>query len=446
MRQDSFTRKITLFFFISLGLFIGIVLVFAVSNTGKMTSGTTVLLISAGLLSVLAAYLFRRRNIIKASGDEKERTEVGFVVDTFHELVGKLKDKEKELERLRAFAEEKAVRIEAYNENVLQSVPSGVISIDNDMKIKSINQTAGQILGIDASDAINKGVEEVFKEPLTTLMKEHRALSRGEYLYITGNSRNVWLGISASELKNMSGDIIGFIFVFTDLTEIKALQAQVELKERLSQLGEMSAGISHELRNSMSVISGYAKLLSKKTEQAHKPAVDAIMAEIKGMDKIISELLSFAKPSVLTMEEVGLNKLIKDTVEAVVGDKEAIKVSMNFQNVVAVNADAALLRQALSNLFINAVEAMPQGGDITIGLRTIQDKAEISIRDTGCGISEDIKQKIFLPFFTTKPEGTGFGLALVQKIIISHGGTIELESQEGTGSVFTITFPGYQDL
>lgn len=443
MRQDSFTKNITFFFFISLGLFIGIVLVFAVSNTGKMASGTPVLLISAGLLSVVAAYLFRRRNIIKASGDEKDRTEVGFVVDTFHELVGKLKDKEKELERLRAFAEEKAVRIEAYNENVLQSVPSGVISIDNDMKIKSINQTAVQILGIDASDAINKGVEEVFKEPLTTLMKEHRALSRGEYQYITGDSRNVWLGISASELKNMSGDIIGFIFVFTDLTEIKALQAQVELKERLSQLGEMSAGISHELRNSMSVISGYAKLLSKKTEQAHKPAVDAIMAEIKGMDKIISELLSFAKPSVLTMEEVGLNKLIKDTVEAVVGDKEAIKVSMNFQNVVAVNADAVLLRQALSNLFINAAEAMPQGGDIIIGLRTIQDKAEISIRDTGCGISEDIKQKMFLPFYTTKPEGTGFGLALVQKIIISHGCTIEVESQEGTGSVFTITFPGY---
>jgi len=440
--QDNFFRALMLFLFAFLGTMLGVFLVPHLEKAGiKFTFGVGTSLVAAVILPAVMIYVFKQRKTLKTPETAKEHSEVGFVVDTFQELVGKLKEKEKELERLRSFAEEKAVSFEAYNENILQSVPSGVISIDNYMKIKSINQAAGHILGINAKDVIDKSVMDVFKEPLITLMKENKTVSRGEYQYVTGDKRNVWLGITASELKNTSGDIIGSIFVFTDLTDIKALQLQIELKERLSQLGEMSAGISHELRNSMSVVSGYTKLLSKKTEQANIPTVNAIMEEIKNMDKIISELLAFAKPTVLSMEAVDLNKLIKDTVEAVAGDKKAVKVSMKFESAVSIRADAVLLRQALSNLFINAVEAMPQGGNIDIGLRVIQNKAEMSVKDTGCGIPEDIKRKIFLPFYTTKPEGIGFGLALVQKIVISHGGVIEVESKEGAGSLFTITFP-----
>lgn len=103
-----------------------------------------------------------------------------------------------------------------------------------------------------------------------------------------------------------------------------------------------------------------------------------------------------------------------------------------------------LLRQALSNLIINAGEAMPNGGSISIGVRKVQNKAEISIRDSGCGIPDDIRQKIFLPFYSTKPQGIGFGLALVQKIVVSHGGSIEVESREGEGSLFTITLPAVE--
>jgi PAS domain S-box-containing protein len=440
--QDNFFRALMLFLSAFLGMMLGVFLVPHLKEAGiKFSFGMGISFATAVILPAVMIYVFKQRKTLKTPETAKEHSEVGFVVDTFHELVGKLKEKEKELERLRSFAEEKAVSIESYNENILQSVPSGVISIDNEMKIKSINQAAEHILGINAKETIGKNVIDTFKEPLLTLMKDNKPVSRGEYQYITGDKRNVWLGISVSELKNASGEKIGSIFVFTDLTEIKALLAQVELKERLSQLGEMSAGISHELRNSMSVISGYAKLLSKKTEQANKPDVNAIMEEIKNMDKIISELLAFAKPTVLSMEEVDLNKLIKDTVEAVAGDQKTVNILMELESEVSIRADAVLLRQTLSNLFINALESMPQGGNIEIGLRVIHNKAVINIKDTGCGIPEDIKRKIFLPFYTTKPEGIGFGLALVQKIIISHGGIIEVESKEGTGSVFTITFP-----
>jgi PAS domain S-box-containing protein len=440
--QDSFFRTLILFLFAFIGMLTGVLIIPYLEKAGlKLTVGAAVYLSAAIIVPLLLMYIFKQRKALKTQAREKERTEAGFVVNTLHELLKKLKEKEKELQKLKTFAEERAVSIEAYNENILQSVPSGVISVDTELKIKSMNQAADHILGVDANRAIGNNFTDMFQEPLTTLMKEHRTVSRVEYPYVTGDKRHIWLGITTSELRNAAGEKIGFIFVFTDLSDIKALQTQVELKERLSQLGEMSAGISHELRNSMSVISGYAKLLGKKVDEASRPTVDAVMEEIKNMDRIISELLAFAKPTILHMENVDLHELIKDIAAVSIGNSEAVRVSIKADTPLSIRADAVLLRQALSNLIINAGEAMPNGGSIAIGLRQVKNKAEISVRDSGCGIPEDIRQKIFLPFYTTKPQGIGFGLALVQKIVVSHGGSIEVESREGEGSLFTVILP-----
>jgi PAS domain S-box-containing protein len=404
MRDRFFIRALVISLFVVLGLMIGIILVPALEG-----NDSRYILVAGGLLIIAAAaiciriYIVRQKRMLGTKVEGKEGSEVGFVVDTFHDLVAKLKEKEKELERLKAFAEEKAGRMEAYNENILQSVPSGVVSVDNSLKIKSINQAAERILGVDSKEIIERNFNEVFNEPLTALIKDNRTVSRVEYQYVTSDRRHIWLGITTSQLKNAACEKIGLIFVFTDLTDIKALQAEVDLKQRLSQLGEMSAGISHELRNSMSVISGYAKLLGKKADTSMMSTVDAISAEIDNMNKIISELLAFAKPTVLNTEQVDLNRL--------------------------------------TNLFVNAAEAMPGGGSLEIELNRVRNKAEIRIRDTGHGIPEDIRQKIFLPFFTTKDEGIGFGLALVQKIIVSHGGSIEVESKDGEGTTFRVTLP-----
>ena len=402
-------------------------------------AGISVITIIVLMISFVQFHFTKQKKMSETSVAGGDGSEVGFVVDTFHDLVAKLKEKERELEMLKGFAEEKAVRMEAYNENVLQSVPSGVISIDNSIIIKSINQSAEQILGIEAKNAIGEKFDDVFREPLTLLLNDDRTVSRAEYPYVTDDRRHIWLGITTSQLRNSADEKIGLIFVFTDLTDIKALQSQVELKQRLSQLGEMSAGISHELRNSMSVISGYAKLLSKKVEASNKTTVDAIQSEINIMDRIISELLAFAKPSVLNREELVINDLIKETVAGVMGRYDSVNVTFNANAPLSIKADKVLLRQALTNLLMNAVEAMPGGGNLEIHLRHSHNKAEIHIKDTGCGIPDDIKDKIFLPFFTTKQEGIGFGLALVQKIIISHGGSIEVDSKKGEGTAFIMT-------
>jgi two-component system sensor histidine kinase AtoS len=444
MEDNSFMKGVFVSLFVFLGLMAGIALVPAVEGRGiQYVLYIAVVLAIAALIMALRIYVMRRRKVLRSPEQQKQDTEVGFVVETFHDLVAKLKEKEIELKKLKALAEEKATSMEAYNENILQSVPSGVISVDNSMTIKSINQAAEKILGLNSGNVIEVNFNGIFNAPLLTLISGHENVVRGEYQYTTKDNRNIWLGISTSQLKNAAGEKIGHIFVFTDLTDIKALQARMELKERLSQLGEMSAGISHELRNSMSVISGYAKLLSKKVEEPNKHAVDEILLEIRTMDKIISELLAFAKPSVLSVEQVDLHELVDETIKYAVvdNDRVSLSVDVDVESPAKVNADAVLMKQALTNILINASEAMPKGGTISIRIRRLNNRVKMYIEDSGPGIPEDIREKIFLPFYTTKAEGIGLGLALVQKIIFAHGGTIEVGSNQGGGTSFSITLP-----
>ncbi len=438
MPYNTFVRTFKISVFVLLGLLLGIMLFYAIEHDGLPYVISVVVFM---IIVYLIVVIVRQRKVIGSMEDLQRTSDVGFVFDTFQNLVGKMKEDEKELEKSKTFAEEKAGTIEAYNENILQSVPSGVVSINNSLKIKSMNQAAARILGTNAEEVIGRNFGEVMREPFVKLAKEGDPVLRGEYQYVTPDKRHIWIGITTSELKNKEDEKIGLIFVFTDLTDIKNLQAQIELKQRLSQLGEMSTGISHELRNSMSVISGYAKLLAKKTDASVKPTVDAISSEIINMDKIISELLAFAKPTVLTLEQTDLNIMIALLVKSVSEENDAVKISFDSTGDVLVNADEVLLRQAFLNLLKNAAEAMPDGGKMDIAIERIDNKVQIQVADTGEGVPKEVLQKIFLPFFTTKEEGVGLGLALVHKIIVSHGGSIKVESTEGKGTLFIILLP-----
>ena len=439
MPGEKAVRAVVIFMVLFSGVLIGSLLDVVSKDSGLLVFlGIFFFFFVVVIYGLIRLYIVRKRNILKTPDGNKKESEVGFVVDTFHELVAKLKEKEKELARLKSLAEEKAVGMEAYNENILKSVPSGVVTVDTSMTIKSINQAAEHILGVDAKEAVNRNFPDVFNAPLIMLIKDDWVHDRGEYPYVTGDGRHIWLGLATSHLKNASEETIGSILVMTDLTDIKALQRQVELKQRLSQLGEMSAGIAHELRNSMSVISGYAKLLSRHVEEKSMPAVNSILSEITDMDNIISELLNFARPTVLNTSVIDLNKLINETSSSVAGNNESVRLSLKNDGELLINADEVLMRQALNNLFINAVESMPDGGDLEIDSSPAGEMAVLLIKDTGEGIPEGFRDKIFLPFYTTKEKGVGLGLALVQKIIISHGGSIDVQSREGEGTTFII--------
>jgi len=404
----------------------------------------SVVLLIAGVLSLFFIRILMRYFRAKKNSEQKDTSKVSFVVDTFHDLVSQLKEKEKELDVLRKKAEDRAIAIAGYNENILQSVPSGVISFDEEMRITKVNLSAEKILEIKGKAVVGKYHTEVLNKPITDFLRDRRVIERGEFPYITPSGKKIWLGHTLSPLKDKDGRTIGRILIFTDLTHLKAIESQIELRNKLSSLGEISAGIAHELRNPMGVIAGYTKLLSKKADVSMKPTVDAISGEIVVMDRIISDFLSFAKPMDLSLSDVDLQTVIENCVASTINEQSNIQVKLDLRMLPVIKGDEVLLRQAFTNLVQNSAEAMQAGGELAISA-SVQKAADggfldILISDTGHGISDNIKNKIFLPFFTTKEKGTGLGLALVHKIVVSHGGNISVESSE-KGTTFRIRLP-----
>ncbi len=403
----------------------------------------TIMIVTLVLVGLLFIWLYiarimgssrKRRDVV-----DKDSTEVGFVVDTFHDLVSKLKEKERELEILKRKAEDRASSIEIYNEDILQSVPSGVVSLDQELRITKMNQSAEKMLEMRETESIGKKYSEIFNEPVAGIIAEKPVVERAEIGYVTKSGKRIWLGLNISLLKDSANKIIGKIFVFTDLTELKAFQSQMELRERLSTLGEMSAGIAHELRNPLGVISGYAKLLSKKVDSTLYPTVEAILKEVAVMDRIISDFLSFARQTDLIFSEVDLKGLLRGCISAVADSVPGVRIIERLDKLPVIRVDEVLLRQSVTNVLQNAVESMPEGGDLIVSC-SVGDCLDISVADTGHGIPLNIRDKIFLPFFTTKERGTGLGLSIVHKIVVSHGGTVQLESG-GRGTIITIRLP-----
>lgn len=331
----------------------------------------TITLITILTLLVFLILFFLVRSFLdfqkkKAEAKNREVTQVGFVVDTFHDLVSKLKEKERELEGLRKNAEERAWSIEQYNENILQSVSSGVVSFDRESRITKMNAAAEHILDMKEANVLTKKYHEVFHSPITELIDRREIIERAEISYLSGSGKRIWLGLTVSPLKDSKYNTIGQLLVFTDLTELKAFQSQQELRERLSTLGEMSAGIAHEMRNPLAVISGYTKMLSKRVDDSMKPAVDSIAKEVMVMDRIITDFLSFAKPTDLSASEVNLKDLLEGCLSSLEGISAGMKIIVNTEMLPHIRADEVLLRQACTNLLQNALESMPEGGQLKV--------------------------------------------------------------------------------
>ncbi len=399
-------------------------------------------IVSAAVLAGGLVSRYRRQLGLRKETQEKT-TETAFIINAFHEVNKQLKDKEKELERLRSLAEQRAENVESYNENILQCVTSGVMTFDRDCRLTTINRAAEEMLGMGREQAVGKSCRELFNEGAITgavhnTIERTIPSARMEAALERPQGR-IWLGFNTAVLTDRHGAALGVILSFSDLTEVKRLQEQVELRERLTALGEMSAGIAHELRNPMAVISGYVNLLSRKADPAAQTIIRDIAAEINGMNRIIGDLLTFARPASLNRVQVDLKELIEGCVAGVLqatGASDRVKTVLKLDEMSA-SLDEVLMRQAFTNLIQNAVEAMPDGGTLVVEARVGKEIA-VTVRDTGIGIPGDDLRKVFLPFYTTKDTGVGLGLALVHKIILSHGGRIEVDSVRGKGTAFKV--------
>jgi signal transduction histidine kinase len=216
-------------------------------------------------------------------------------------------------------------------------------------------------------------------------------------------------------------------------------------------LGEMSAGIAHEFRNFMGTILGAAKLAARQVpaKDPSQESLSAILHVVSDMDHLITQFLNFAKKTELDLRPVAVEEWLRRVVEQAWAQSATESHHVEFRcsaNIGHISIDEVLMRQALSNLVQNAIEAMPKGGELQIATKVMQSQTsrrelELRISDTGLGIPGDRLEKIFLPFYTTKTKGTGLGLALVHKIILLHNGGIDVESREGEGTTFRVHLP-----
>ncbi|HEY3197267.1 MAG TPA: ATP-binding protein [Nitrospirales bacterium] len=435
---------------------------------GSLQPTASVLMkVLGSLLLILPLYGVFSRFIVSSQGGEAEdhspeapvveQDRTGVMIEAFHDVVRRLREKEQELVRLRSEAEARAQEFESYNENILRSVASGVITFNEDSIVTTFNEAAGRILRIEWQSIIGKTCDEVFgvgskiSRLLTRAHRHGEIITREQFELEQRDGRRIWLGVSTSLLKDRAERFIGTTFVFTDLTEVKELQAQVELRERMTVVGEMSAGIAHEFRNFMGTILGAAKLIARqiKPNEVAQESLSTILHVISDMDYLITQFLNFSKKTELDLKPVDLHGWLKRVVDQVWSQSASDFHHAEIHcpaNIAAVSMDEVLMRQALSNLVQNAVEAMPKGGSVQISTAMVQSHSgrpelELRITDSGLGIPGDRLDKIFLPFYTTKTKGTGLGLALVHKIVLLHNGRIQVESQEGKGTTFRVHLP-----
>jgi two-component system sensor histidine kinase PilS (NtrC family) len=329
------------------------------------------------------------------------------------------------------------------HENILQSLTSGVITLDLEGRVISINKTGLEILEIS-------GENEVLLRNLNWLMPgietgKLTSKKREQMLYTTPDGRRLTLGFSSSVLRDGEGQKKGYIIIFQDLTEIKELESRLRTSEKLALLGQLSAGLAHEIRNPLSAISGSVEILSEdiKPTEENIRLVRVATQEVERLNLLVEDFLLLTVPiqQIPNAVDVGLN--ISETVESFMRTvrRNGLEIVVDIQKEVYVKADSYRLKQAIWNLLLNSMQAMPKGGRIIIQSYLEEENIQIKVSDNGSGIDEKIMSRIFEPFFTTKKVGTGLGLAIVQKVIEGYNGKIDVISSEGEGTTFVMTLP-----
>ncbi|HYK39969.1 MAG TPA: ATP-binding protein [Candidatus Eremiobacteraceae bacterium] len=392
------------------------------------------------------------RNADPSPSPARKEDASAFMAASMQAVIQKLKEQEKELERLHKEERDRADLTERLSEEVTRNMPAGLIVVNAQSIITSANPAAEQTLGQRGlgfrrfSEALgeNSDLSRLISDCLATGKIFRR--EQIEHLDAAGDIRQ--LGVTISPIRKSGDDVSGVICLLTDLTELASLQKQMQLKENLAALGELSAGIAHEFKNALATISGYAQMIQAET--ASPEAADnaeKILEQTRNITKVVTEFLKYARPLDISDEQVALEPVIERVVSEVA---EAIpSVRLRFEGPFGVVAgDESFLRQAFLNLTRNAAEACssaPNGGKIILRSENLQrDGAgyqRITIFDNGPGIPREVLPKLFRPFFTTKPNGTGLGLAVVQKIILQHGGQVEARNREEGGAAFIVTLP-----
>lgn len=422
---------------------------------------------AVGILAVVGTIFFLLRKFFQSTREEQtqepaaETPRVGnasaFMTASMQGVIKQLREQEKELERLHKIERERAEDTARMSEEVTRNMPAGLVVVNATGIISSANPASEQVLGTRGLGF--RRYSEVLgeKSELTRLVGECLAngniFRREQIKHEAPSGDTRLLGVTISPIRRGTEKISGAICLLTDLTELAALQQQMQLKENLAALGELSAGIAHEFKSALATISGYAQMIQAETVTGEvAESAERILEQTRNITHVVTEFLKYARPLEISSEPVPLESLIERVAAEI---SEAVpQVKIRFEGPLAsVPGDEGLLRQALLNLARNAAEAcadVPGGGKVVIRGEFVKHEdlgtQRVTIFDNGPGIAAANMQKLFRPFFTTKAKGTGLGLAVVQKIIVQHGGRVEARNRPEGGAAFIVTLPACAEV
>lgn len=430
-------------------------------------------------VALIGAAMILRRSVrgknesSEASQDQPFRVDAenpsAFVAASMQGVIQRLREQEQELSRLHQLEKERAQETERLSEAVTRNMPAGLLLVSATGTISSANPAAEKALGVRGlqyrrySEIL--GADSPLANMLTACLRDGQTFQRDEVPHVTPAGESRQLGVTISPIyrpaRNVPGawgaspaaqaatpKLTGALCLMSDLTELTTLQRQMRWKENLAALGEMSAGIAHEFKNALATISGYAQMIHTEAPSGEvAESAQKIVEQTRSLTHVVTEFLRFARPLELSQEDFALSAVVEQVADEIRGalDGVTIRTEGTFAEI---SGDAGLVRQALLNLTRNAAEAVSSNGhpgEVTIsgaqeahGGRKWQ---RVSVRDNGPGIPAGSLDKIFVPFFTTKANGTGLGLPVVQKIALQHGGRVEARNQPQGGAEFDLWLP-----
>jgi len=370
-------------------------------------------------------------------------------------LTGSLKQRFSKTNLLLQEKSDKVQDLLHLNESIVRCIRSGLITLDRERRITSVNEAASSITGQDGKALLACRVEEFLgRIPLEELDIEDASSTspfRWEQSYGHRDGKGLMLGCSGAVLRDHKGDPFGHLIVFQDLTYYKQMEEALRRKEKLAAIGEMAAGLAHEIRNPLASLYGSIQLLQAEVslEGTQERLMGIVLKESERLDALITDFLLFAFPHVGETESIPLRDLVEETLEVFRKGphfQEGLNVDVRMDPTVRINGNRRQLQQILWNLLLNAAQSMSEHGEIRVEAEQTRNRPGVPsvswrVQDTGRGIAAENLARIFDPFYTSRQGGTGLGLAIVHRIVENHGGRIHVRSDLGKGTVFEIDLP-----
>ncbi|UCG63647.1 MAG: PAS domain-containing protein [Deltaproteobacteria bacterium] len=346
--------------------------------------------------------------------------------------------------------------LEMLNENIIQSISSGLVAVDEYRKIIVFNKGAEGLFDVESTDAIRRDVYEVipFIQPYLEGKNPNKF---NQIVYQGGDGKQIDLLLNISSLTDQDGNKKGEILFFQDMTRVREMEREVKRMEDLAMLGELSAAIAHEIRNPLASISGSIQVLddslSREDALINERLMDIISREINRLNHMVSDFLQFARPQSKEVEKFDLNQLIGETLYIFQNSRSwssNLEVEKKISGPLEMGSDPQQLKQVLWNILLNASEAMPKGGVIRVSTEKVNgfdgsggstESVKIKVEDNGPGIDPKVIKDMFKPFSTTKKGGSGLGLAIVRRIVDGLGGEVSGQNLTGGGAAITIVLP-----